>query len=388
MRKGFDKLRGVAAASAMSLGLIGAGSARAANTALPLTNLTRGTAVWKTIQNQSPLFSGTAASILTSATASAFNYSPTTSLSNTFAAFAIADVSASNFAEAFDNALHLAVNGTLFVNPDATIDLTGDTITADSQTLAGVETEIQFYFHPTRPIVRAMYSFTNSSSSSISIQALVAGAFSSDDSTTIQATSTGDTTGLIKVPEIDDSKDFWRVTNDQSNIGTNSDTDPAITLTRFGEGAAVKPVTVLTPGDDSAGTGDLDNFGERYDLTIAADETARIIVFAEINKTISDATSCAVDFASLDAAFTAGMLNGLSIAELGEIVNYGDLGAVTAPTTTCVKVENAAPVDPPDNKDDDDDDDDDLSTGTLSLTGLTTLLSLLTLVRVRQNKKA
>ncbi|MFV9615972.1 MAG: hypothetical protein ACNYZG_08450, partial [Gammaproteobacteria bacterium] len=59
MKKGFDRLRGVAAASAMGLGLIGAGSVRAASTATPITKLTRGTAIWKTIQNQSLLFSAT-----------------------------------------------------------------------------------------------------------------------------------------------------------------------------------------------------------------------------------------------------------------------------------------------------------------------------------------
>ena len=383
MKKGFDRLRGVAAASAMGLGLIGAGSARAASTTLPIANLTRGTAVWKTIQNQSLLFSATLFSRMNSRiitdtalpTAEVFTY--LASSSSLSPAFAIADVSASGFADAFDDALHLAVNGVLFVNPDAPVDLTDDTVTSGTQTLAGIETEIQYYFHPTRPVVRAMYSFENTSTTDISIKALVAGALSSDFTTTIQATSTADTT-----PIPDDTLDLWRVSNDQTNLGTDSSTDPAITLTRFGTGASVIPVSVLTLGDGSVNTGAADNFGERYDLTIAAGETARILVFAEINKTIAEATSCAVDFASLDAAAKADMLTGLLVEELNEVVNYGALGDIAAPATTCSKVITTTPDPDPSSPADEDEE-----TGALNLTALTTLLALLSLVRVSRNKK-
>ena len=377
MKKGFDRLRGVAAASAMGLGLMAAGSVRAASTALPIANLTRGTARWQTIQNQSPLFSGTFGTIVTTALPTSLRFSHFEGSALT--AFAIADVSASGFTEAFNNVLHLAVNGVLFVNPDAIVDLTGDTVTSGTQTLAGVETEIQYYFHPTRPVVRAMYSFENTSTSAISIKALIAGALSSDLTTTIQATSTADTT-----PIPDDTLDLWRVSNDQTNLGTDSSTDPAITLTRFGTGASVIPVSVLTLGDNSfnTNTGDPDNFGERYDLTIAAGETARVLVFAEINKTIAEATSCAVDFASLEAAFKADMLTGLLAEELNEVVNYGALGDIAAPATTCSKVITTTPDPDPSSPADEDEE-----TGALNLTALTTLLALLSLVRVSRNKK-
>ncbi len=382
MKKGFDRLRGVAAASAMGLGLMAAGSARAANTTLPIATLTRGTAIWRSIQNQSLLFSATSTAmsrkILTDTTLpSTVVFSYLASSSSVSPAFAIADVSASGFAEAFDNVLHLAVNGVLFVNPYASVDLTGDTITSSTQTLADVDTEIQYYFHPDRPVVRAMYSFTNNSSGSLDIKALIAGALSSDLTTTIQATSTADST-----PAPDDSQDLWRVSNDQTNLGTDSSTDPAITLTRFGTGALVKPVSVLTLGDDSFNTGGPDNFGERYDITILAGETARILVFAEISKTIDDATSCAVDFASMDAAAKADMLTGLLIEEVNEVVNYGALGDIAAPDTTCLKVITQPDPDPTPPADEDED------TGALNLTALTTLLGLLTLVRVGRNKKA
>ncbi len=383
MKKGFDRLRGLAAASAMGLGLIGAGSARAASTALPIANLTRGTAIWKTIQNQSPLFSGTFGTIVTDTTLSTslrFSHFAGSSLT----AFAIADVNASGFSEAFNNVLHLAVNGVLFVNPDLNVDLTGDTVSSDTLTLAGVETEIQYYFHPTRPVVRAMYSFENTSTAEISIKALIAGALSSDLTTTIQATSTADT--INSIPVLDDTLDLWRVSNDQTSLDTDSLTDPAITLTRFGTGASVIPVSVLTLGDGSFNTGGPDNFGERYDLTIAAGETARILVFVEINKTIEEAKNCAVDFASLDAASKADMLTGLLVEEVNEVVNYGALGDIAAPATTCSKVITTTLPDTDTGTTTPDDED--LSTGALNLAGLTTLLGLLALVRVGRNKKA
>ena len=388
MKKGFDRLRGVAAASAMGLGLMGAGSLRAASTALPIANLTRGTAIWKTIQDQSLLFSATVftnmpSRLLTDTDTLAtgvFTY--LASSASISPAFAIADVSASGFAKAFDDVLHLAVNGTLFVNPETTVDLNpdADTVTSGTQTLFDVETQIQYYFHPDRPVVRAMYSFENTSTSEISIKALIAGALSSDLTTTIQATSTADTSNNI--PVLDDTLDLWRVSNDQTNLGTDSSTDPAITLTRFGTGASVIPVSVFTLGDNSANTGGPDNFAERYDITIAAGETARILVFAEINKTIDEATSCAVDFASLDAAAKADMLTGLLVEEVNEVVNYGVLGDVAAPATTCLKVTTPPDPDPTPPADEDEE------TGALNLTALTTLLGLLTLVRVGRNKKA
>lgn len=389
MKKGFDRLRGVAAASAMGLGLIGAGSVRAASTATPITKLTRGTAIWKTIQNQSLLFSATIftqmpSRLLTDTDTQAtgvFTY--LASSSSISPAFAIADVSASGFAKAFDDVLHLAVNGTLFVNPDTTVDLNpdADTVTSGTQTLvAGVETQIQYYFHPTRPVVRAMYSFKNTSTAEISIKALIAGALSSDLTTTIQATSTANT--ALNTPVLDDTLDLWRVSNDQTNIGTNSSTDPAITLTRFGTGASVIPISVFTLGDNAFNTGAADNFAERYDLSIAAGETARILVFAEINKTIDEATSCAVDFASLDAAAKADMLTGLLVEEINEVVNYGALGDIAAPTTTCSKDITTTPDPDPTPPADEDE-----NTAALNLMALTSLLGLLSLVRVRQNKK-
>ncbi len=383
MKKGFDRLRGLAAASAMGLGLIGAGSARAASTALPIANLTRGTAVWKTIQNQSLLFSATLNGmpdrILTNTTLPSTEvFSYLASSSSISPAFAIADVSASGFTQAFDDVLHLAVNGVLFVNPDLIVDLTDDTVSSDTQTLAGVETEIQYYFHPARPVVRAMYSFENTSTAEISIKALIAGALSSDLTTTIQATSTADTT-----PVPDDSNDLWRVSNDQTILGTDSLTDPAITLTRFGTGASVIPVSVLTLGDGSINTGDPDNFGERYDLTIAAGETARILVFVEINKTIEEAKNCAFDFASLDAASKADMLTGLLVEEVNEVVNYGALGDIAAPATTCSKVITTTLPDTGTTTPDDEEE----TIGALNLTALTTLSGLLTLIRVGRKKK-
>lgn len=389
MKKGFDRLRGVAAASAMGLGLMGAGSVRATSIALPIANLTRGTAIWKTIQNQSLLFSATFNGmpdrILTDPTLPSTEvFSYLASSSSISPAFAIADVTASGFTQAFDDALHLAVNGVLFVNPDATVDLTDDTVTSDTQTLVtGIDTNIQYYFHPTRPVVRAMYSFENTSTSAIAIKALVAGALASDLTTTIQATSTADTS--LNTPIVDDTLDLWRVSNDQTTIGTDSSTDPAITLTRFGTGASVIPVSVLTLGVASFSTGAADNFGERYDLTIAAGETARILVFAEINKTIDEAISCAVDFASLDAAAKADMLTGLLVEELNEVVNYGALGDIAAPATTCSKVITTTLPDTDTGTTTPDDED--LSTGALNLAGLTTLLGLLALVRVGRNKQ-
>ena len=224
---GFARLKGIASAGAIGIaGLLGGVSARAASTATGVT-VTRGAAVWGGISNNNDFPSS---SDMT--TTNGEFYSQYTN------AFGIVDANFSNgvstFSDAFDNALLLAVDGNLFINPDATIDLTGDTVTSDVvvDIVPGVDAQIQYQFYTARPVVRALFSLTNTTGAPIAVDPAVLSDYGSDTSTTTRSTSNGDTTI--------DNTDFWYIT-DEGDTGN----DPRITTTRYGAGAAVVPLKCL-----------------------------------------------------------------------------------------------------------------------------------------------
>jgi hypothetical protein len=339
---GFSRLKGMAAASAIGIaGLAGGGLARAASTNLPVS-ITRGAAFWSNVDNNS--------SFPSSGTVTTTNGAV---YASKFSAFGIRDASLSNgssgaFSDAVDNALILAVNGTLFVNPDTTVDLTGDTLTSDTVTIVpGVNAQIRYNFFPGRPVVRGLFSLTNTTESPITVDATVLGDYGSDSGTTVRATSDGDTTI--------EGSDYWYMTDDQgAPNGTtvnpnkvNAPTgfgDPRLTTTRYGAGAAVIPFNALTPG--TAGPG-LATFGLRYPVTIAAGQTVRIMVFLEMSDpTLSEAAAvaAAADFESLAALQTAGLLSGLSTTEQSEIVNYVQGSGPPPPATPPASLPTATPT--------------------------------------------
>jgi hypothetical protein len=334
---GFARLRGLAVAGAVSVaGMFSAAAARAATTGLPLT-VTRSSAVWSGIDNNNSFPSS---STVTTTNGAVY---PTATVG-----FGIGDAGlegsggssgvngidgkGSGFFDAFDNALILAVDGTLFQNPDTTVDLTGDTVTSDTATIVpGVDAQVRYNFFPGRPVARALFSLTNTTGAPISVDAAVLGDYGSDNGTAVQATSSGDT--------VIDGADLWYITDDQggqpsgqNKPGRGGDRgfgDPRITLSRYGADADVVPFNALTPGPNSP------VFGLRYPITIAAGATARILVFIELSDptvSVEAAATAAADFESLDALTSAGLLSGLSSTEIGEIVNYGqpDGGGVPA----------------------------------------------------------
>lgn len=301
--RGFNRLKGLASAGAVGVaGLLGGVSARAASTATGL-NITRGAVNWNDIGNNSNFPSS---SDMT--TSNGAFYSTSTN------AFGINDAQFTNgtasFGDAFDNALLLAVDGNLFINPDATIDLTGDTVTSDVVTdiVPGVDAQIQYQFYTTRPVVRALYSLTNTTGAPIAVDPVVLSDYGSDTNTTTRSTSSGDTTI--------DNADFWYITDEDNS-------DPRITTTRYGMGAAVVPLNALTPSDSAP---EIAVSGLRYPTTIPAGETIRIMVFMELgDPDVAEApnqATAAADFESLVALDSAGLISDLDDATRATIINY------------------------------------------------------------------
>jgi hypothetical protein len=341
---GFDRLKGLAAAGAISIaGFVGGGAARAASTGLPL-NVTRSSVRWSNIDNNSRFPSSNAVTTTNGAVFSQSTnaYGISDALlgaggSRPAGANGVNGTTSGPFGDAFDNALILSVDGNLFLNPDSSVDLTGDTVTSDTVAIVpGVDAQVRYTFIQGRPVVRALYSLTNTTGAPISVNAAVLGDYGSDGNTEVVATSNGNTTI--------EGGDLWYITDDQgagggASVGGKVDAptggpDPRITLSRYGTGAAVIPSNALTPGNGDAQTA---TFGLRYPVTIAPGATARILVFAELsNPTASPAAAiaAAADFESVAALQSAGLLNGLTATETGEIVNYVAAGGPQPPATT------------------------------------------------------
>ncbi|VAW51656.1 hypothetical protein MNBD_GAMMA05-1502 [hydrothermal vent metagenome] len=356
MKKGFDRLRDIAAASAMGLGMLGGGSARAAIATFGITTTTAGVK-WQGINTGSVLASGQSFLI----TESGISFP-------SISAFAMLINNASltsGIANAFDGALFMATlqSGVTkrFDNPDGTVDLTGNTLTSDLQTdfLTGIDAQIEYYFHPVRPLVRALYSFENTTGGEITFQVYIGGNLQSKNATNIQSTSNNDTNV--------EASDLWIISSNKS-LGTDPTTGttdtPVITISRFGTGA-VEPKNGVQLAN-GAGT-----FGHLYDVTIPKSSTRRILVFAELNSSIDNAKIAATDFETLEAAELAGLLTEFISNDitLDEIINYTE--------DTSNNSNNGSSST---------DNDGDLSTGTLSTPAIAMLLGLLTLSRVRKKE--
>lgn len=365
MKKGFDRLKGVAAASAMGLGMLGAGSGRAASlppsgskwlgTTLAETlavtisskNLTvfiggiGGRSVsdtfgigsaWVSVST-TPIFNKVTASYTSKIVTSYLTGTPSitvTSMITTTVPVGTHPIASypTNivFSNMFDGgALGMVVDGTVFKNPDNTIDFTDGVISSDLviNIVDGIDAQIQYAFAADRGdtsvgAVRAMYTLTNSSATEKSITVNVFGALASTIWTTIEATSSGNL--------LADDTDQWTVSTDTAQgIDPWYGWSPAMVVSRYGTGASVVPTqtSVLGAKNDPTYANIANNvFANDYALTIPAGETQRILVFVEAHLTNAGAEAAAADFESYTAAKNAGALEGLTTEQLKEVVNY------------------------------------------------------------------
>lgn len=373
MSKGFQRLRNAAACGAMGLGLLGAGSGRASmvNTGYQTGasyNLANGNGAWGRILNYGLMFNSN-----TQTTSNGFNISFPAALDPSnqenfpepewIKGFVLLDGSVKDGAnildDAFDSALHLAVGGTLFMNPAGEVDITGKTLTTGKHRniIPGVDAHVQFHFSdgtgaPT--VVRAMYTLVNTSNADISTSALVAGNLGSDEYTTIKDSFNGTASDTT----ISDA-DLWYITDDNSDYGDGNDArsinsddywDPKILLVRYGEDASVAPINVMTPGTANSVSfpDDIDNFGLRYDVTIPAGDSVRILVFAGLYADVGSAQFQAPQFESIGGLNgSLDLLADLSDQDLRKTVNFGiatdldlDGDNVTGTADNCLRIAN------------------------------------------------
>lgn len=349
--RGFGRVRQLAAATSMGIaGLLGGGatSARAATTAIPISTLSRGGAKWYHIGNSFGDHSFAQVTML-SCTTTAHCSTSTDAITEGSEPFGIRDASVGGRGDAFDSMLGVSVNGAAFVAPGGVVDLTGDTVTAGPVTLSGLSAEVRYEFFSSRPMVRALYSFTNPTGSPINATVVIGGEDGSDDDALVQGTASGDTT-ITNV-------DGWYVTSD----GTPPGSDPDITVCRFTGAGSVKPTTNNVPG-----SGANDYFSESFDIVVPAGGTVRLAMFVEISTSVANALSGAQSCNDEASMAADGLLANLSEQEISEIANIS-AGGVLPPQPAAIPV---------------------LSTGgKLTLAAVLALLGTLTVRRYRRRRE-
>lgn len=224
-------------------------------------------------------------------------------------AYGIADVSlVGGRGDAFDGALGISVNGTAFQQPGNQVDRSATAAgvflnTVAPQRIGDIDTRLNYFMSASGPIVRVFGSFTNTSATTQSVVVGYGGNLGSDGDTTIQAASNGSTS-------FNPAQQRWIVSDDGAN-----DSDAKLTFVFFGAGGQAAS-SGFWAGDA------LGLVGERWILNIDPGETENLLWFVRLSSDIAGAlsgTSIFDDRQSLDAA---GLLAGLSDADLGQTSNW------------------------------------------------------------------
>lgn len=225
----------------------------------------------------------------------------------------IVDAGSSDSGDAYDNAYMLWVNGAIFT-VGTTVDLTGTTMTAGPLSMSGLNVTREFFFSPTRQVMRVLDTFQNPSGAPINVTIDIPNNFGSDNTTTVQATSSGDMTFTIA--------DRWVITSD-----TFGPSDPVNTTVLFGPGTpATTPSSVTETVFDCAAP---NGVGFSFALQVPAGATRRMLYFAGLedmvtgSNTVPGAQANVVVFDDVVVLnTTTDLLSGHTLPELLEVANW------------------------------------------------------------------
>lgn len=221
--------------------------------------------------------------------------------------------------DAYDGFWALFVNGNYFA-PGSAGDLTatawGNVVTSATATMEGLSVTEQVAVFCFSPTVRVLVTLTNPGTSPIMATVSMSGNFGSDDGTTVEATSSGDTTF--------DTQDRWLITDGDPD-------DPINTTVWFGPGSPAE-----TPSAAVVGTPGIDEVSADFEVTVPAGATRYLMFFSQLSDTVGAAEAGTGDFDSGSALGAAGFLSGLSAGELAATLNWGSLAAST-PSIPCAE---------------------------------------------------
>ncbi|MFC1823459.1 PEP-CTERM sorting domain-containing protein [Thermodesulfobacteriota bacterium] len=224
--------------------------------------------------------------------------------------------------DSYDLGATIRVGGTVF-NPGNTADLTGSTITSSTVNMGGLDVVYEAFVDTDTPTARSLVSFTNTTGSNINTTISYQTNVGADSGNQIINTSNGDTSFT--------TADRWITTDDSGDAGGGTSNDPTLNHILYGPGSPL-----LTPSFASMTVFDAaGNQGVRsdYSILVGAGETLSLLFFNQQRPNRSTAAADVLLFNNVAAMETAGLFDGLSNAELSQVVNW-DLGEpVPEPTT-------------------------------------------------------
>src|ERR1051326_4337717 len=204
--------------------------------------------------------------------------------------------------DAYDDFWAVTVNANAY-GPTAATMTPGDfgtTVVGDVMSLSGLDVTQRYTALADSPMLRVLLSLANPTGAPISASVVVSGNLGSDTDTTIEASSSGDTTFT--------EADRWLITSDGATAS-----DPVNTFVFFGPGASVLPTTASIVTDEISVT---------FAVTVPAGATQNLLFFSRLAQTASDAAASATAFDAVASAEAAGFLAGLSAADRTATVNW------------------------------------------------------------------
>lgn len=215
--------------------------------------------------------------------------------------------------DAYDGFGGFAVDGVGFNAPGGVVTANGNLITAGPVVLSGMNVNVQFYFDPNTATVRFLAIFNNPTGADISSVIAWGGELGSDSNTIVRATSDGDTVLTIA--------DRWSIS---TQLSVEAPTDPVSTFVFGGPGTPA--VTLNSIVNNLSATSD--KLDVRYNLTVPAGQTRSLLLFAQMNSTLTSAQNAVATFDSTTALLNGGFLAGLTQADLAQVANW-DFSALT-----------------------------------------------------------
>ena len=222
----------------------------------------------------------------------------------------IAEASLGEQDDAFDGALRIEIDGEAF-DPPTDGTATGQTFTSATVVMSGLNVTAQYYADPNQPVLRQFVSLENPTDSPITITYRLSSNVGSDGETTVQATSSGDTSFT--------TSDRWVITDD-SPTGD----DPTNTLVlSLPNGLAPNFVSQTDPSDDILA---------EFTVTIPANSTRSLLFFNALSDTSATAQANVSIFDDIAALQASTLLDGLTSEQLANTLNWMSAPANNAPT--------------------------------------------------------
>jgi hypothetical protein len=205
--------------------------------------------------------------------------------------------------DAFDGALRLAVGSNIF-NPSG-FTHSGQFVTTDSIFIGSLEVIAQYFADPNSPTLRTLFTFNNLGAFPLSVPVDIQTNLGSDETTQVISTSSGDS--------VFNANDRWVITDDFST----TDWDPTNTTVLAGLGRL--PDSVSQTIFRATGS---EGIRADYTITLGAGETSSLLFFNVLNPTSTAALNNVRIFNNYDAIRNAGLLTGLSDAQLINVSNF------------------------------------------------------------------